>query len=74
MMAQAAPVAVAAPAPVQQQNVQISPTISLVVQGDAKDPQGIIDRLMPELERRLRDIGRQAGRSSMYDEAHVQGG
>jgi TP901 family phage tail tape measure protein len=72
MMAQAAPVAT--PAPVQQQSVQISPTISLVVQGDAKDPQGIIDRLMPELERRLRDIGRQAGRSSMYDEAHVQGG
>lgn len=69
---QAAPAA--APPPVQQQHVQISPTISLTVEGDAKDPQGIIDRLMPELERRLRDIGRQAARSSMYDEAHVQGG
>lgn len=73
MVTQPSPAAANAPAPVQQQNVQISPSISLVVQGDAKDPQGIIDRFMPELERRLRDIARQAGRSSMYDEAHAGG-
>lgn len=71
-VAQAAPAAPPAPAPAP--NVQLSPSVSLVVQGDAKDPDSILDKLMPRLEQMMRDVARQAGRSSMYDDAHVQGG
>ncbi len=59
-----------APVPVKQE-FSFSPNISLTVQGDAKDPQALLQAIMPELRRQLADFAGQMQRVSLFDEPNV---
>jgi len=48
-------------------NVHFSPTISVTVQGDAKDPRGFAEQLLPHLQRLLGQFQAQRQRSSLFD-------
>jgi hypothetical protein len=61
--AQARPPSVAA-AP---SNVHFSPTISVTVQGDAKDPRRIAEQLLPHLQRLMGQFQAQRQRGSLFD-------
>ncbi len=58
------------PVPVKQE-FSFSPNISLTVQGDAKDPQALLQAIMPELRRQLADFAGQMQRVSLFDEPNV---
>lgn len=47
--------------------VHFSPTISVTVQGDAKDPRGFAEQLLPHLQRLLGQFQAQRQRSSLFD-------
>lgn len=54
-----------------KQEFSFSPNISLTVQGDAKDPQALLQAIMPELRRQLADFAGQMQRVSLFDEPNV---
>lgn len=55
-------------APKIDQKITLSPTFTITVQGDAKDPQALLNKMMPEIERRLAETAQQAARRNMTDE------
>jgi TP901 family phage tail tape measure protein len=55
-------------APKIDQKITLSPTFTITVQGDAKDPQALLNQMMPEIERRLTETAQQAARRNMTDE------
>lgn len=60
----------ASPAKLEQTNT-FSPVFQITVQGDAKDPQQLVNQMMPEIQRRLDDLAQQAARRSMSDASHT---
>jgi TP901 family phage tail tape measure protein len=69
MLAEAAK-AVPGPKPEQakvDQKITLSPSFSIIVQGDAKDPRELLNQMMPEIERRLSDLSQQVARRDMTD-------
>ncbi|MGV8899993.1 MAG: phage tail tape measure protein [Burkholderiaceae bacterium] len=68
----AAPIAKpATAAPVLQQSAVFSPTLTVTVQGDVKDPRQVAADLMPHLKRMFADFQAQQSRSGLYDAAHI---
>ena len=55
-------------APKVDQKITLSPTFSITVQGDAKDPQALLNQMMPEIQRRLNEQAQQVARRDMTDE------
>jgi TP901 family phage tail tape measure protein len=55
-------------APKVEQKITLSPSFSIHVQGDAKDPQLLLNQMMPEIERRLAETAQQVARRNMTDE------
>ncbi|NBB09533.1 phage tail tape measure protein [Pseudomonas sp. SLFW] len=54
--------------PKQDQKITLSPSFSITVQGDAKDPRELLNQMMPEIERRLTETAQQVARRTMTDE------
>jgi phage tail tape-measure protein len=55
-------------APKVDQKITLSPTFSITVQGDAKDPQALLNQMMPEIQRRLNEQAQQVARRDMTDD------
>ncbi|MFK7700171.1 phage tail tape measure protein [Pseudomonas caspiana] len=55
-------------APKIDQKITLSPTFSIIVQGDAKDPAALVNQMMPEIERRLATTAQQVARRDMSDQ------
>lgn len=51
-----------------EQSISLAPQFSLVVQGDVKDPNELLNKLMPEIQRRLSELGQQVARRDMTDD------
>lgn len=49
------------------QKITVSPSFSITVHGDVKDPRELIDKLMPDIERRLTETAQQVARRDMTD-------
>lgn len=58
-------------APTLQQSAVFSPTLTVTVQGDVKDPRQMAADLMPHLKRMFADFQAQQGRAGLYDAAHI---
>lgn len=56
------------PAPKVEQKITLSPSFSITVQGDVKDPRELVAQLMPEIERSLASTAQQVARRTMSDE------
>jgi TP901 family phage tail tape measure protein len=69
LMAKPAPPAQVEPTRVEQSNT-FAPVFQINVHGDVKDPQQLINQLMPEIQRKLDDQARLTSRRSMSDESH----
>lgn len=54
--------------PKLEQTITLSPSISVVVQGDAKDPRELVNQMMPEIQRQLTELGQQVARREMTDQ------
>lgn len=66
--------AVLAKAPERKEVAQafsFSPQVQLTVQGDVKDPQQLIDQLMPRLQQQMRDYAEEQQRRQMFDAPHI---
>jgi TP901 family phage tail tape measure protein len=50
------------------QKITVSPSFSITVHGDVKDPRELIDKLMPDIERRLTETAQQVARRDMTDQ------
>jgi phage tail tape-measure protein len=50
------------------QKITVSPSFSITVHGDVKDPRELIDKLMPDIERRLTETAQQVARRDMMDQ------
>lgn len=55
-------------APKVDQKITLSPTFAITVQGDAKDPQALLNQMMPEIQRRLNEQAQQVARRDMTDD------
>jgi phage tail tape-measure protein len=62
--------AAAPPAKLEQTNT-FSPVFQITVQGDAKDPQQLVNQMMPEIQRRFDEMAQQTARRSMSDASHT---
>jgi len=69
LLAPAKPAPLVEPTRLEQSNT-FAPVFQITVQGDAKDPQQLVNQMMPEIQRVLDDMARQASRRSMSDESH----
>ena len=56
-----------APLAAAPSTIHFSPTISVTVQGDAKDPRGFAQELLPHLQRLLGQFQAQRQRGSLFD-------
>ncbi|MDG6400636.1 phage tail tape measure protein [Pseudomonas quasicaspiana] len=55
-------------APKIDQKITLSPTFTITVQGDAKNPAALLNQMMPEIERRLATTAQQVARRDMSDQ------
>ncbi|KAB0494025.1 phage tail tape measure protein [Pseudomonas vancouverensis] len=54
-----------------EQKIEINAPLTLTVQGDVKDPDELLRKLMPQIELKLRDVAQQLSGRTLYDQAHL---
>ena len=65
-----APLKLEIPPPKVEQSFTFAPQVDLRVEGDVRDPQALVNALMPEMRRQFDDYAREQRSRALYDAPH----